>query len=62
MLSLASMTPFSFPDNFQFGAAMAGYQVEGNCQNTNIWQDEHERPKNYPQKSGSSCNHWEMYK
>lgn len=56
------MTPFSFPDDFQFGAAMAGYQVEGNCKNTNIWHDEHERPESYPQKSGSGCNYWEMYK
>ncbi len=61
MLSLLEMNDLLFPPSFLFGAATAGYQIEGNNINSNIYHDEIRFPKNYPQRSAACCNHWEMY-
>jgi len=62
MFSLLSMPPITFPENFQFGAATASYQCEGNCTNSNIFLDEQLHPENYPVRAGRASNFWEMYK
>ena len=61
MFSLLEMNDLLFPPSFLFGAATAGYQIEGNNINSNIYHDEIRLPKNYPQRSAACCNHWEMY-
>ena len=56
MLSLLEMNDLLFPPSFLFGAATAGYQIEGNNINSNIYHDEIRFPKNYPQRSAACCN------
>lgn len=62
MFSILAMTPLEFPEDFQFGAAAAGYQIEGNCTNSNFYLMEQEHPEKLPERSGSSCNFWELYR
>jgi beta-glucosidase len=45
-----------FPANFLWGAATAGYQVEGNNVNADIWLLEHVKPTIFAETSGDACN------
>jgi beta-glucosidase len=45
-----------FPSNFLWGAATAGYQVEGNNVNADIWLLEHVKPTIFAEPSGDACN------
>lgn len=45
-----------FPANFLWGAATAGYQVEGNNVNADIWLLEHVKPTIFAEPSGDACN------
>lgn len=62
MFSLLQMNEVFFPETFLFGTASAGYQIEGNNYNSNIYQDEISRPQNYPERAGACSNHWELYR
>lgn len=50
----------SFPESFLWGAATAGYQVEGNSFNADFWQWE-QQPGRIAQRhrSGRACDWWE---
>ncbi len=49
-----------FPKSFLWGAATAGYQVEGGSTNTDFWQWEHGAGHILNgQKSGRACDWWE---
>jgi beta-glucosidase len=45
-----------FPANFLWGAATAGYQVEGNNVNADIWLLEHVKPTIFAETSGDACD------
>jgi beta-glucosidase len=45
-----------FPANFLWGAATAGYQVEGNNVNADIWLLEHVKPTIFAEPSGDACD------
>ncbi|SMP79726.1 glycoside hydrolase family 1 protein [Noviherbaspirillum suwonense] len=48
--------PGKFPALFLWGAATAGYQVEGNNVNADIWLLEHVRPTIFTEPSGDACD------
>jgi beta-glucosidase len=45
-----------FPRGFLWGAATAGYQVEGNNVNADIWLLEHVKPTIFVEPSGDACD------
>jgi beta-glucosidase len=45
-----------FPAGFLWGAATAGYQVEGNNVNADIWLLEHVQPTIFAEPSGDACD------
>jgi len=51
----------SFPEGFLWGAATAGYQVEGNNFNADIWTMENVKPTLYSELSGDACNSLELW-
>lgn len=51
----------SFPKGFLWGAATAGYQIEGNSVNSDIWVLEHANPTLFPEKSGDAANSFELW-
>jgi beta-glucosidase len=59
-----SIKGFSFPDNFLFGSAVAGHQVEGDNIHSDYYAREMENlardPSSVP--SGKACDHYRMYK
>jgi len=50
-----------FPDNFLWGAASAGHQVEGNNVNSDIWLLENVKPTLFKEQSGDACNSFELW-
>ena len=61
MFPLLNMDEIHFPADFLFGAATAGYQIEGNNATSNIYNDELNQPQNYPCRSGNCCDFWNRY-
>ena len=55
------MKQFTFPDNFLWGAATSGHQVEGNNINTESWVLEHLPSTDYAESSGDACDHYHLY-
>lgn len=55
------MAEFQFPENFLWGAATAGHQVEGNNTNTESWVLEHLPNTAYAEPSGIACDHYNRY-
>ncbi len=51
---------FKFPDNFLWGTATAGHQVEGNNKYSDWWHWEKSQPG--IEKSGIACDHYHRYK
>ena len=49
-----------FPNDFLWGAAESGHQVEGNNKNNDWWQ--WETSGRVKEASGNACNHWNLYK
>jgi len=49
-----------FPDNFLWGAATSGHQVEGNNLNSDWW--EWEQSGHGKEPSGEACQHYQLYK
>jgi beta-glucosidase len=52
----------TFPASFLWGAATAGYQVEGNNVNADIWLLEHVRPTVFAEPSGDACDSFERWR
>ena len=59
--SSASEAGKPFPDNFFWGAASAGHQVEGNNVNSDIWLLEHVKPTLFKEPSGDACNSFMLW-
>jgi beta-glucosidase len=51
----------TFPPNFLWGAATAGYQVEGNSVASDIWTLEHVVPTLFKENSGDANNSLELW-
>jgi beta-glucosidase len=51
----------AFPDKFLWGAATAGYQVEGNNTNADLWMLEHLTGSIFKEPSGDACDHYHRY-
>ena len=50
-----------FPDKFLWGCATAGYQVEGNNINTDLWAMEHIQGTIFKEPSGDACDHYHLF-
>ena len=51
----------NFPDKFLWGCATAGYQVEGNNTNSELWTLERLPGTLFKQLSGDACDHYHLY-
>jgi beta-glucosidase len=51
----------AFPDKFLWGCATAGYQVEGNNTNSELWMMEHLPGTIFKEPSGDACDHYHLY-
>jgi Glycosyl hydrolase family 1 len=51
----------TFPDKFLWGSATAGYQVEGNNTNSELWMMEHLPGTIFKEPSGDACDHYHLY-
>jgi len=49
-----------FPNDFLWGAATSGHQVEGNNKNNDWWK--WETSEKVKEASGNACDHWNLYK
>ncbi len=50
-----------FPQNFLWGAATAGHQVEGNNVSSDSWLLENIKPTLFDEPSGDACNHYHLF-
>ncbi|MCA9916351.1 MAG: glycoside hydrolase family 1 protein [Anaerolineales bacterium] len=55
------MTAFRFPNDFLWGSATAGHQVEGNNSNSEVWTLEHLPNTPFAEPSGDACDHYHRY-
>jgi len=53
--------PLRFPDDFLWGSATAGHQVEGNNIHSNWWAWEQQGLVNDGTRSGRACDYWNRY-
>src|SRR5580692_6685382 len=51
-----------FPDKFLSGCATAGYQVEGNNSNSEVWMLERLPGTLFKEPSGDACDHYHLYR
>ncbi|WP_223694860.1 glycoside hydrolase family 1 protein [Leifsonia poae] len=51
----------TFPDQFLWGAATAGHQIEGNNLNSDIWAMEHVESAPFVEPSGDACDSYHHY-
>ncbi len=51
----------TFPDDFLWGVAGAGHQIEGNNINSDAWLLEHAPNSNFSEPSGDACDHYHRY-
>ncbi len=59
--STAAAAGKSFPEKFLWGCATAGYQVEGNNTNSELWMMEHLPGTIFKEPSGDACDHYHLY-
>ena len=52
---------FKFPENFLWGSATSGHQVEGNNINNDFWVLEHLPNTPFSEPSGDACDHYHRY-
>jgi beta-glucosidase len=52
---------YVFPNDFLWGSATSGHQVEGNNINTEGWVLEHLPNTHYAEPSGDACDHYHRY-
>ncbi|MCA9964876.1 MAG: glycoside hydrolase family 1 protein [Anaerolineales bacterium] len=55
------MKQFTFPNNFLWGTATAGHQVDGNNVNSECWVLEHLPHTPFAEPSGDACDHYHRY-
>ena len=61
MLGIFSMKDeIRFPENFVWGSATAGHQIEGDNIHSSNWH--REQAEHYPEPSGKACNFWNLWK
>ncbi len=60
MIDVFQYPSITFPENFLFGAATAGQQIEGNC-HSQFDDPEINPPGKMYQPAGTACNSYEMY-
>jgi len=60
MYDIFSLPEMKFPENFIWGSATAGHQVEGDNVNSNWWALE--QTGKVASRSGKACNHYQLYK
>jgi beta-glucosidase len=58
----ASRERSPYPKGFLWGVAGAGYQIEGNNVNADIWLLEHVQPTLFAEPSGDACDHYHRYR
>ena len=51
----------TFPEDFAWGAATAGHQIEGNNVNSDYWFLENTEPTLYVERSGDACDSYHRY-
>lgn len=51
----------AFPNQFLWGCATAGYQVEGNNVNSDLWMMEYLPGTIFKERSGDACDHYHLY-
>lgn len=51
-----------FPDDFLWGTATAGHQVEGNNVASDFWALEHTPGSRFAEPSGDACDHYRLYR
>jgi beta-glucosidase len=56
------MPTFRFPDDFLWGAATAGHQVEGGNVNADLWPVEWTQGSIFNEPSGDACDHYHRYR
>lgn len=60
MYDIFSLPAFSFPENFLWGSATAGHQIEGdNVHSQNYVREIREK---YQEPSGKACNHYQLFR
>ena len=59
--TVAAPTGRAFPQNFLWGAATAGHQVEGNNVNSDVWFLEHVKPTIFAEPSADADNSLELW-
>jgi beta-glucosidase len=57
----AARSTRSFPNDFAWGAATAGHQIEGNNVNSDYWLLENLQPTFYVERSGDACDSYNRY-
>ena len=64
MYDIFQLKPFTFPQNFIFGSATAGHQIEGDNIHSGLWRMEQQWSKDdlFHCPSGKACNHYQMYR
>lgn len=66
MNDVFSIKGFNFPENFLWGSATAGHQIEGDNVNADKYFEELDTAETTKDKnfalSGKACNHYELYK
>jgi beta-glucosidase len=60
MYDVFSISDIAFPGGFLWGSATAAHQVEGDNIHSQWWKNEQDGKTE--QKSGKTCNHYELYK
>ncbi|MFD1613215.1 glycoside hydrolase family 1 protein [Sphingomonas tabacisoli] len=58
----AAATKKAFPNGFSWGASTAGYQVEGNNVNADLWLMEHIKPQTFTDLSGDADDSYHRWR
>jgi beta-glucosidase len=61
MRSTSAISGKHFPKGFRWGAATAGYQIEGNNTNADLWLLENVQPTAFAERSGDACDSLHRY-
>jgi beta-glucosidase len=60
--ALAAPAPRQFPKGFRWGASTAGYQIEGNNVNADLWFMEHVKPATFAELSGDADDSYHRWR
>jgi beta-glucosidase len=69
MYDVFSLPPITFPENFLWGSATAGHQVEGDNIHSQVWHHEQQEQfwdgdpeRKFKAPSGKACDHYRLYR